>query len=117
VYKDFAEHQRKYADISVIPTMTYFYGMQPREEVAIDIDPGKTLVVRLQGQAPSEDEGEVRVFFELNGQPRTVRVQRHSPEGGVAKPARRRAQTGNALHLAAPMRHTHRCCEAWPNCA
>ncbi len=103
VYKDFAEHQRKYADISVIPTMTYFYGMQPREEVAIDIDPGKTLVVRLQGQAPSEDEGEVRVFFELNGQPRTVRVQRHSPEGGVAKPARRRAQTGNALHLAAPM--------------
>jgi pyruvate carboxylase len=103
VYKEFAEHQRKYADVSVIPTMTYLHGMQPREEVAIDIDPGKTLVVRLQGQAPSEDEGEVRVFFELNGQPRTVRVQRHLPDGGAGKPTRRRAQAGNVLHLAAPM--------------
>jgi pyruvate carboxylase len=77
-YREFAEHQRKYADVSVIPTMTFFYGMQAREEVAIDIDPGKTLVVLLQGQAPSEDEGEVRVFFELNGQPRTVRVRQHN---------------------------------------
>jgi pyruvate carboxylase len=105
VYREFADHQRLYGDVSVIPTPTFFYGLQAREEVAIDIDPGKTLLVRLQGVAPSEEEDEVKVFFELNGQPRTVRVAKHlvKTSGAHAKTQRARAEDGNPAHLPAPM--------------
>jgi pyruvate carboxylase len=100
VFKDFADHQRLYGDVHVLPTQTFFYGMRERDEVAIDLDPGKTLVLRLQGLAPAEEEGVVKAFFELNGQPRTLRVQK----AGVTKTAQRRvAEVGNALHLPAPM--------------
>jgi len=100
VFADFAAHHRQYGDVSVLPTPTYFYGMAEREEIAVDIDPGKTLVIRLQGTAPAEEEGLTKVFFELNGQPRTLRIER----AGAARAAKRpQAQPGNAGHVAAPM--------------
>jgi pyruvate carboxylase len=100
VFKDFADHQRQFGDVSVLPTQTFFYGMREREEAAIDLSPGKTLILRLQGLAPAEEEGVVKAFFELNGQPRTLRVNK----AGVTRAAQRPlAESGNALHLPAPM--------------
>jgi pyruvate carboxylase len=99
VYRDYAEHRRQFGDVSVLPTQTFFYGMREREEVAIDLDPGKTLVVSMQGMA-AEEEGLVRVFFELNGQPRTMRVEK----AGAPRAARRaQAESGNPAHVPAPM--------------
>ena len=100
VFREFADYQRRFGDVSVIPTAAFFYGMGEREEVAIDIDAGKTLVIRMQGSAPSEEEGVVKMFFELNGQPRTMRIEKAG-----AKPAHRRAQAdpANPSHVPAPM--------------
>jgi pyruvate carboxylase len=72
-----------------------------REEISIDIDQGKTLVVRQTGRSDAVDEeGKIKVFFELNGQPRTVRV----PKAGVAAGhAKARAEEGNPKHVGAPM--------------
>ena len=100
VFREFADYQRRFGDVSVIPTAPFFYGMGEREEVAIDIDAGKTLVIRMQGSAPSEEEGVVKMFFELNGQPRTMRIEKAG-----AKPAHRRAQAdpANPAHVPAPM--------------
>ena len=44
------------------------------EEVAIEIEKGKVLVVRLWGISKAPEKGICRVFFELNGQPRTVNI-------------------------------------------
>ena len=101
VFRDFAEHHRQYGDTSALPTPAYFYGMAEREEISVDIDAGKTLVIRLQGTAPAEDEGLVRVFFELNGQARTMRIEK----AGAARTAVRRAvaDPANPHHVAAPM--------------
>jgi len=100
VFREFAEHHRQFGDISVLPTPVCFYGMQERDEIALDIDPGKTLVLRLQGSAPAEEEGIIKFFFELNGQPRTMRVEK----AGVQRAAQRaRAEDGNAAHVPAPM--------------
>ena len=74
--------------------------MGEREEVAIEIDPGKTLVVSMQGMAPAEEEGLVKVFFELNGQARTMRVEKAGAKRGAARP---QAEPGNPHHLPAPM--------------
>ena len=101
VFKDYWEHRRTYGDVSVLPTAAFFYGLREREEVAIDLDPGKTLMVRLQGLSPPDEEGVVRVFFELNGQPRTIRVRK----AGIASTVepRVKAEGGNPAHVAAPM--------------
>ncbi len=48
--------------------------MEPGEEITVEIDPGKTLEIRLQAVGETNEDGEVKVFFELNGQPRVIRV-------------------------------------------
>ena len=101
VFKDYWEHRRTYGDVSALPTPAFFYGMREREEVAVDLDPGKTLIVRLQGLSPPDEEGIVRVFFELNGQPRTLRVRKAGIVSSVTP--RAKAEGGNPAHVAAPM--------------
>ena len=100
VFLDFAAHQRQFGDVSAIPTPAYFYGLAEREEIAVELDPGKTLVISMQGTAPAEEEGSIKVFFELNGQPRAMRVEK---AGALRAAARARAEPGNAHHLPAPM--------------
>ena len=102
VFRDYAEHRREFGDVSLLPTSPFFYGLQDREEIAVDIDKGKTLVVRQTGRSETpDDEGKVKVFFELNGQPRAARVAKAGSEH-TAK-ARAKAEEGNPGHLGAPM--------------
>jgi pyruvate carboxylase len=111
VFTDFAKKATEFSDLAVLPTSAFFYGMREREEIAIDIDAGKTLLVRLQGTAPSDEEGLMKVFFELNGQPRTLRVEKRAldrrlgSEGGpIAVGAKRPvAEVGNMKHVPSPM--------------
>ena len=102
VFKDYAEHRREFGDVSLLPTSPFFYGLHDREEVAIDIDKGKTLVVRQTGRSELPDEeGKIKVFFELNGQPRTVRICK-AGSASVGK-TRLQADAGNPGHIGAPM--------------
>ncbi|SFD48763.1 pyruvate carboxylase [Roseivivax sediminis] len=100
VFADYTERHALYGPVRTLPTNTFFYGMKPGEEITAEIDPGKTLEIRLVTVGETH-EGEVRVFFELNGQPRTVRVPDRKATGGAA--ARPKAELGNALHVGAPM--------------
>jgi pyruvate carboxylase len=101
VFADFVEHLRKFSDTSILPTRTFFYGMEPGEEVSVDIEPGKTLIIKFLTVGDAHDDGQRQVFFELNGQPREVQVVDRS----VAKEQAQRvkAEPGNPLHVAAPM--------------
>jgi|GEM_PF-1176250 len=82
------------------PRPVFFYGPQLQQELAVEIDPGKTLLVALQSIA---DDGETahKVQFELNGQSRTVRVA--AANAAAAEGARPLAEPGNPWHVAAPM--------------
>jgi pyruvate carboxylase len=101
VFADQAEHMRRYGDVSVLPTPVFFYGLHEKDEIAVEIDKGKTLVVCLTGRTEVDEEGEVRLFFELNGQPRPMRI----PKAGVAfaRKVHPKAEEGNPAHVAAPM--------------
>jgi pyruvate carboxylase len=70
------------------------------QEISVDIDQGKALVMRLQGRTELEEEGQSKLFFELNGQARMVRVDR---AGAVKLVTHPRAQDGNANHVGTPM--------------
>jgi pyruvate carboxylase len=100
VFAEFAEHQRHYGNVSVLPTPVFFYGLHEKEEVAVDIDPGKTLVIQLTGRQDDDGEGVAHLFFELNGQPRPTHIEK---AGLAKKKAHAKAQEGNPDHIAAPM--------------
>jgi pyruvate carboxylase len=102
VFTDFAAASDLYGPVSALPTPTYFYGLPVGEEVFVDIEKGKTLVILNQAQGVADDKGMVTVFFELNGQPRRIKVpdRAHGASGGAI---RRKAEAGNAAHLGAPM--------------
>jgi len=102
VFTDFAAAQELYGPVSVLPTPTYFYGMEAEGEVFVDIERGKTLVIRCLAIGDTDEKGMVTVFFELNGQPRRIKVpdRAHGASNGKA---RRKAEAGNDLHVGAPM--------------
>jgi pyruvate carboxylase len=101
VFTEFATMIRRYGPVSVLPTPVFFYGMQPGQEMAIEIEPGKTLVLVLMTLGATDEEGQVKVFFELNGQPRIIWVR--NLDAAVKTAARRKAEEGNDSHVAAPM--------------
>lgn len=102
VFADFAAAQAKFSDLSVLPTSVFFYGMEKGDEVSIEIEPGKTLIVKFLTVGEPQPDGRRVVYFELNGQPREVVVTDKSLGAGATK-ARAKAEVGNAKHVAAPM--------------
>ncbi|TDL81965.1 pyruvate carboxylase [Palleronia sediminis] len=101
VFADYRRRNEEYGPVRTLPTQTFFYGMQPGEEISVEIDPGKTLEIRCQAVGETNDRGEVRVFFELNGQPRAARVPDRKRAGTRA--AARKAEPGNPAQIGAPM--------------
>ena len=80
VYPEFAQHQLSYTDTSVLPTPAFLYGLEPNEEIAVDIELGKTLIIRFLTVSEPHEDGSRTVYFELNGQPREVTVLDHALE-------------------------------------
>ena len=101
VYTDFAKHTKRFGNTSVLPTSAFFYGLTPNEEISIDIEPGKTLVVKHLSTSQAHEDGTKTVSFELNGQPRDITIV----DTSVAETVRRhpKADPDNAKHIAAPM--------------
>jgi pyruvate carboxylase len=101
VFLDYAEHHRTYGDVSVLPTPVFFYGLDREEELAVHIERGKTLIIRLLAVGEPDPEGRRTIFFELNGQPREVKVADRGLAHAVK--ARRTADEDDPAHVGSPM--------------
>ncbi len=101
VFTDYAQRHEVYGPVRTLPTDVFFYGMDPGQEIEVEIDPGKTLVIRCQALGETNQDGEAKVFFELNGQPRVIRVPDRKVQAGAG--VRRKAEAGNPNHIGAPM--------------
>jgi pyruvate carboxylase len=84
-----------------LPTPAFFYGLQSGEEITVEIEPGKSLIVRYLTTGELREDGTRTVFFELNGQPREVVVPDRSVEAELHKHPK--ADPEDANHVAAPM--------------
>jgi pyruvate carboxylase len=102
VFTDFALAAETYGPVSVLPTHAYFYGLDDGEEMLADIERGKTLVIVNQAASAPDSQGLVTVFFELNGQPRRIKVPDRA-HGASGSAVRRKAEAGNGSQLGAPM--------------
>jgi pyruvate carboxylase len=89
VMREYMEHRALHGDTSVLPTPTFFYGLRVGEEAWIDIEPGKTLIVKLLSIGDVEADGARVLTFELNGQSRSMRVGDDTAK--VTGPKRRKA--------------------------
>ncbi|MCA0274093.1 MAG: pyruvate carboxylase [Proteobacteria bacterium] len=101
VFLDYMGRHRVYGPVRTLPTKIFFYGMEPGEEFSAEIDPGKTLEIRLQAVGETGEDGDVKVFFELNGQPRVIRVPNRLVKAQTRQ--RPKAAEGNPSHIGAPM--------------
>jgi len=101
VFEDYAIHHRRFGPVETLPTPVFFYGMEPGQEIGVDIEPGKTLNILCIAIGEVDEEGLVKVFFELNGQPRSVRIEDITAVATVEKHPQ--AEEGNPDHVPAPM--------------
>ena len=101
VEKEFASFKDNYGDVSVLPTPAYFYGLQPGEEIAVSIEEGKTLIIKLINVGEPDKEGRRAVNFELNGIGRSVSVDDKSLAG--EKKVRAKADPSKPGEIGAPI--------------
>jgi pyruvate carboxylase len=75
VFLKYDKFRQTYSDVSVLPTPTFFYGLKPTEEITVEIESGKTMIVKFLTIGEAHPDGTRTLFFELNGQPREVTVR------------------------------------------
>ena len=100
VFLNYVAMHRKFGDVAVLPTPQFFYGMQSGDEIAVDIEPGKTLVIKFLTISEPNPDGRRTVFFELNGQPREAVVRDESLKEAV--PAHPRISPGEPGQVGPP---------------
>lgn len=101
VFTEYREHRELYADTSSLATPVFFYGLDVGETTSVEIERGKTLIVKLVAIGDVQADGTRSMWFELNGQTREVRVRDMSVTSSVAE--RPRATPGDPTHVGAPM--------------
>ncbi|MGI8962502.1 MAG: pyruvate carboxylase [Bryobacteraceae bacterium] len=101
VFENFAASLAQYGELDVLPTPQFLYGLQETEEVTVELEPGKTLIIRLLTVGEPRPDGMRTVFFELNGQPREVEVRDKSLKEIAS--VRRKADPAKKGEVGAPM--------------
>ncbi len=101
VYADYVDFTDTYGHVGPLPTVPFLYGLEVGEQVLIEIEPGKTLVVKLMAVGGLDAAGQRMVYFELNGHPREVAVADRSAAHLVS--ARPKADAHDPTHVGASM--------------
>jgi pyruvate carboxylase len=101
VFLKFARAQQTYGDVEVLPTPQFFYGMDKGDEIAVELEEGKSLVIKFLAVGEPRPDGYRTIFFELNGQPREVDVRDKSLE--VKGEQRQKADAAVPGQLGAPL--------------
>ncbi|MEW5975949.1 MAG: pyruvate carboxylase [Acidobacteriota bacterium] len=100
VFLKYEKVRHAHGDVSVLPTPQFFYGMRSGEEITVDIEAGKTLVIKFLTVSEAHPDGTRTVFFELNGQPREVVVKDKSLK--EAAPAHPKVSPSEPGHVGSP---------------
>ncbi len=101
VFEEYSTMNQTFGDVSVLDTLTFLYGMRLSEEIEVEIEKGKTLMIKLVSIGEPQKDGTRIIYFELNGQPREVSIQDMTVEtDSAAKP---KADPTKENHIAATM--------------
>ncbi|WNS77038.1 pyruvate carboxylase [Bacillus sp. DTU_2020_1000418_1_SI_GHA_SEK_038] len=101
VFIDYTKTVEQFSDVSVLDTPTFLFGMRLGEEIEIEIETGKTLIVKLISIGQPQADGTRIVYFELNGQAREVVIKDESIKATVV--SKIMADPHNESHIGASM--------------
>jgi len=101
VFTDAYNHHVKYGNVMNIPTKNFFYGMEIGEEIIVELDRGKNILVSLMLRGEPDDAGNVSIYFKLNGQLRNVIIKDKSVK--VDKVENVKVDTSNPKEVGAPL--------------
>ncbi|OCK44154.1 pyruvate carboxylase [Tenacibaculum soleae] len=91
----------KYDSLLNLPTKNFFYGMERGEEIIVELDKGKTLLITLDSVGRPNEDGMVKVYFKVNGQGRTVLIKDESIK--IDKVAHVKANKSEPKEIGAPL--------------
>jgi len=100
VFTKYDKFRQTYSDVSVLPTPAFFYGLKSGEEITVEIESGKSLIIKFLTISEPHPDGTRTLFFELNGQPREVNVRDHALR--VVERAHPKADPADPGQVAAP---------------
>ncbi|WP_422123633.1 pyruvate carboxylase [Planococcus sp. X10-3] len=101
VFEEYTATNKTFGDVSVLDTLTFLYGMRLGEEIEVEIQKGKTLIIKMVSIGEPQKDGTRSIYFELNGQPREVSIVDMTVEtDSTAKP---KADPTQESHIAATM--------------
>jgi pyruvate carboxylase len=75
VFTDAYNHHVRFGNVMNIPTKNFLYGMEVGEEIMVELDRGKNILVSLMLKGEPDEAGNVSIFFKINGQLRNVIVK------------------------------------------
>jgi pyruvate carboxylase len=75
VFVKFDKFRQAHSDVSVLPTPAFFYGLKSGEEITVEIEAGKTLIIKFMTASDPHPDGTRTLFFDLNGQSREVSIR------------------------------------------
>ncbi|MBO8165009.1 MAG: pyruvate carboxylase [Brevibacillus sp.] len=101
VFLQYDQSLKEFGDLSYLDTPTFFYGLRPGEETSVSIERGKTLIIKLVAVGDLQPDGHRIVYFELNGQPREIKVRDHAAQ--ISEQQRVKADAKNPHHVGASM--------------
>ena len=101
VFTDAFNKHLKYDNLTNLPTKNFFYGMEIGEEITIDLDKGKTVLITLDSIGETNEEGMITIYFKVNGQGRTVEVKDESIKVNIIKNTK--VDKNNASQIGAPL--------------
>jgi pyruvate carboxylase len=101
VFETFDRHRQEFSDTSFMPTPVFFYGLDVGDEMTVDIEAGKTLIIKLSAIGKVHPDGTRNIYFELNGEPRQVLVKDLSVESSEA--SHLKADKEDSKQVGAPM--------------
>lgn len=95
VFEDFYNFKKYFGDVENLPTPSFYYPMKPDEEIMVELESGKNLLIRFRYVGEPNEDGYRDVFFQINGQRRNLLTKDNSIE--VAKVLHAKASGPNDI--------------------
>ncbi|MGP1992691.1 pyruvate carboxylase [Zobellia laminariae] len=101
VFTDAYNNHVKYGNVVNIPTKNFFYGMDVGEEIMVELEGGKNVLISLMLKGEPDEAGNVSIFFKINGQLRNVLIKDTSVK--VEKQENVKADSADPKQVGAPL--------------
>ncbi|CAM4182350.1 pyruvate carboxylase [Zobellia roscoffensis] len=101
VFTDAYNNHVKYGNLVNIPTKNFFYGMEVGEEIMVELEGGKNVLISLMIKGEPDEAGNVSIFFKINGQLRNVLIKDTSVK--VDKQENTKADSTDPKQIGAPL--------------